>query len=179
MNLICLDSQYFSWAIRQRPTAGQEGMVDKAKAFFRLLDDVKATILVPTPVVTELLLGADVSERTEILRQLEERFYVREFDKISAVHAADVWNKKRKDGVIDQLRKNAVTILPPEGNGWMRSKIKVDIMILGTAIASNVSAFYTEDAGLASLADGFVPVRAMPEIATQPLLPAFQEPNTP
>ncbi len=174
MNLVCLDCQLFSWGVLGRASKGQEDKIPRAQFLIKHLDETRAAIVIPTPVVTELLMGADPSERANILHVLEERFYVREFDQMAAIHSADVWNKKRKDGVEARIRQHAIEVIPGEGNGWMRSTLKVDIMILGCAIAANVSAFYTNDNNLKKWADGFLPVRGLPEIPEQsPMLLNF------
>ena len=155
MNLVCLDTHYFTWALLERATLGQEDMIPKAKALLKRLDDTKAIVVVPTPIITELLMEADVRERDKILAVMNERFHVVEFNTLAAKLAADVWNTKKRAGVIDAIKKSGES---------MRTKIKIDTLILGSALAENVGVLYTQDGNLAKLADGLMVVATMPEI---------------
>lgn len=76
MNLVCLDTHYFRWGLLLKATPGQEDRITQATEFFRWLDETDATIIVPTPIVTELLMGADVTERHKILTELESKFRI-------------------------------------------------------------------------------------------------------
>jgi rRNA maturation endonuclease Nob1 len=149
-----LDSHYFQWGILLKAREAQKDKIQTAKEFFDWLDKTKATIVVPTPIVTELLMGATVEERTKILTELDSRFYVKEFDIQAAKIAADIWNKKKADKVIEELRKSGES---------MRTKIKIDLQILAIALAANVTTLYTEDGNLEKLADGLpILCRKMP-----------------
>lgn len=158
MNLVCLDTHYFTWALLETATLGQEDKIPKSKRFFQHLDETESTIVVPTPVITELLMEAELEERARILSVVTERFHVVEFDVLAAKNAADVWNTKKRSGVIQRLREEGTS---------MRTKIKVDVQFLGIAMASNCSILYTEDKNLRTLADGLIITRQMPEIADQ------------
>ena len=153
MNLVCLDSHYFSWGVLAKAKAGQENRIQQATEFFRLLDEMDATIVVPTPIVTEPLMGADPTERHQILSELESKFKVAEFDLLSAKYAADIWNTKKASGVIDEIVQSGTSL---------RTKIKIDTQILAVAMASNVTVLYTEDEKFSKLADGFMVTRKMP-----------------
>ncbi|HRH95587.1 MAG TPA: hypothetical protein PLB55_06605 [Prosthecobacter sp.] len=171
MNLICLDSHYFLWGILERAEPDQLHMIPKAKAFFRKLDETKAIIVVPTPLITELLMKSDPSEREKIMTTLKQRCYVKEFGVLAAKIAADIWNAKTNTGLIEELKKSGVS---------MRTKIKVDTQILAVAMVANAVTLYTEDEKLQRLADGYLIVSSMPEITETPELfsqanPAFQQ----
>ena len=177
MNIVCLDSHYFLWGILERAQPDQLDMIPKAKAFFRKLDEIKSIIVVPTPLIMELLMKSDPSEREKIMSTLRQRFYIKEFGVMAAKMAADIWNAKTNTGLIEELKKSGVS---------MRTKIKVDTQILAIALVANAVTLYTEDEKLRKLADGYLIVSSMPEILETPELfspanPAFQQekPSTP
>jgi len=155
MNLVCLDSHYFKWAILERSRIGQEDMIPKAKQLLKDLDDSDATIIVPTPIITELLMEADLDQRELLLNTIAERFHIVELDVLAAKLAADVWNTKKRAGVIDQIIASGES---------MRTKIKVDTLILGVAMAAKVNSLYTEDKKFRTLAEGSITTRQMPDV---------------
>ena len=172
MNLVCLDTPYFSWGLLLKATPGREDRIQQATEFFSLLDSMDSTIVVPTPIVTELLMGADPTERHKILTELENKFRVAEFDLLSAKFAADIWNTKKASGAIDEITKSGASL---------RTKIKIDTQILAIAMATNVTVLYTEDENLSKLADGFMVTRKMPvqlqgDLFSQPTSPIVSAP---
>lgn len=62
MNLVCLDSHYFQWGILGRARPSQQERKAQALEFFKILDETDATVIVPTPIITELLMGATPEE---------------------------------------------------------------------------------------------------------------------
>ena len=171
MNLVCLDSHYFTWGILKKSKAGQEDLIPQTVEFFGWLDETKATVVVPTPIITELLMGADADERYQILSVLDSQFRVVEFDTLSAKYAADIWNTKKNTGVIGgivkaELQKTGMSL---------RSKIKIDTLIIASAMAAKVNVIYTEDGDFMKLAEGFLVTRKMP-LSSQLKLP-FPNPD--
>ena len=164
MNLVCLDTHYFCWGILLQSRESQKDMIPAAIEFFKWLDDTDAIIVVPTPIVTELLMGADASERLKILSELEGKFRVMEFDLLSAKYAADIWNAKKASGALEELLKTGAS---------KRTRLKIDVQIVAIAMAANASVLYTEDSDFQKLADGFIPVRKMPLQAQGSFLPSL------
>lgn len=179
MNLVCLDTQYFIWGVLQQSRPSQVDQIAPAVEFFRWLDENNSTIIVPTPLVTELLMRAEPDERGKILSVLEGNFSIREFDMLSAKYAADIWNQKKRAGVIDEIKKGEISL---------RTKIKIDTQLLAIAMAAEATVFYTDDEKLVKLAEGFIPARKIPMQAqanflakldaTAPPAKAAEEPPT-
>ncbi len=175
MNLVCLDTQYFIWGVLQQSRPSQVEQIAPAVEFFRWLDENNSTIIVPTPLVTELLMGAEPDERAKILSVLEGEFSVREFDMLSAKNAADIWNLKKRAGVIEELVKQGKS----KGDLSVRSKIKIDTQILAIAMAAGATVLYTNDEELKTLADGFIPARKIPMQAQANFLAKLDAPPAP
>lgn len=168
MNLVCLDSHYFQWGVLAKSLESQKDKIGQASEFFKLLDETDATIIVPTPIITELLMGATAAEAVKIIGVIDANFRVAEFDVITAKIAADIWNTKKGQAEIEAFLKTGDSL---------RTKMKIDTMILATAITSNASILYTEDEGLAKLASGYIPTRKMPLASQTNFLDALDSPN--
>lgn len=170
MNLVCLDTQYFIWGVLQQSRPSQVDQIAPAVEFFRWLDENNSTIIVPTPLVTELLMRAEPDERGKILSVLEGNFSIREFDMLSAKYAADIWNQKKRAGVIDEIKKGEISL---------RTKIKIDTQLLAIAMAAEATVFYTDDEKLVKLAEGFIPARKIPMQAQANFLAKLDAPAAP
>ena len=112
----------------------------------------------PTPIITEILMEAEPHERDKVLAILHERFHIKEVDTLAAKHAADVWNFKKRSGVIAELQASGAS---------MRTKLKVDVLILGVAMAENVPVLYSHDKGFRTLCEGYITARDIPDIPQQ------------
>lgn len=55
LTLVCLDSNIVIWGLKGIASPGQEGMVQKAKAFLQHLQENHTTALIPMPVLAEIL----------------------------------------------------------------------------------------------------------------------------
>lgn len=161
---------YFVWGLMKRPSLGQKDRIEPAESFLENLNQKNATIVLPTPMMQELLMTAEASERAALYVELGEKFFIAEFDAQCAKLAAEIWNTKKRAGVIDALKKSGDS---------MRTKIKVDIQILATAIQNHATTFYTNDDKLAKLAEGYIVVADMPEVTKQLELDLAKKPMPP
>ncbi|RYD21743.1 MAG: PIN domain-containing protein [Verrucomicrobiaceae bacterium] len=158
MKLVCLDSMYFIWGLLKKSSPSQSDKIEQAEEFLKSLDDDDATVIVPTPLLQELLMDCDPSERTALITQLKSRFVLAPFDAASAQIAAKIWNEKKRAKVIDQIRSSGDS---------MRTKIKIDIQIIAVACSQNASVLYTNDANLAKMAEDYIVTRDMPVFRKQ------------
>ncbi|MES2660208.1 MAG: hypothetical protein V4689_16410 [Verrucomicrobiota bacterium] len=150
---------YFIWGILKRPTLGQEDRIFPAEKFFKFLDDTDASILVPSPLLTELLMQSSPAEHQTIFDLLGERFFVGDYDTNAAKLAADIWNTKKRDAAIQDLIKT--------GGTSYRTKLKVDLQILAIAMSNHASMLYTNDGKFKKLAESYIVVNDMPEVSEQ------------
>jgi len=67
MAVVCLDSQILVWGIKQQATAGQEDMIPRAKAFLKWLDDNDKKVIIPAPIITEILMPVPIEDYDKLL----------------------------------------------------------------------------------------------------------------
>lgn len=156
MKRACLDNNILIWGIRGISTPGQERMIGRAQAFSEELDESDADVLVPAVVVAEFLAGVPKPQHTALLDVLNRRFQLPPFDVRTAAVAAELWRgaAERNPHLRDQINE----AFP----GTQRAKIKVDMMILATALVRKADILYTHDGPLRTVADGLIEVRHLP-----------------
>lgn len=123
MKIVCIDSMLFVWGIRKESSQGQEAMIERAESFFEYLEKDKSTILLPTPILSEILrpVPIDSDKYNRILDIINEKFMVAPFDAIAAVKCAEITQKKIIDTDIKALL---------DQNFLNKRKIKFDAMII-------------------------------------------------
>ena len=132
------DTNILSYLLRSPTDA------ELARRSHRLLDEVMPQtdeILVPCPVLAELLVHYPADGRRKMLMTLDRRFRVRliPFDRDAALIAAEL-----KSLHLSRSRKRPAS---------PRQVVSADILILAAAKAAGVTAFYTHDASCRRLAD--------------------------
>lgn len=93
------------------------------------------SIALPMPVISEFIAGDDNEARSLSLLKPNSKFKNLDFDAKAALSAAKVYREYRS------LPKNRRSEDP-------RQKVKVDIQIIGIALANNVTAIISHDQGL-------------------------------
>ena len=115
------------------------------------IDQAKGSVVVPTPALAELLVGAG-TQRAAMLRVLENRKAIRvePFDKVAAVHCASLDNQAISEGD----KKDGVR------SSWQ--KVKIDRQIVAIAQVARCARIVTADpdvekiAGRAAIETAFV-----------------------
>lgn len=160
MAIVCLDTNALIWGIKRQCAPGQENMIDKAKHLFQLCKDAKDTILIPSVVIGEILCGTPHLHHESILRALQEtNARIVPYDLNTARFNARVWQEQR-----------------PQWEKWLelkqmtRQAVKVDVLIVATAMAQRCQVLYTQDTGVYRLAKPYLEVRYISEI----VIPAQQ-----
>ena len=105
------------------------------------IDKAKGSVIVPTPALAELLVGAG-AQRAAMLRVLENRRAIRiePFDKIAAVHCASLDNQAISDGD----KKDGVR------SSWQ--KVKIDRQIVAIAQVARCDRIVTADPDVEKIA---------------------------
>jgi predicted nucleic acid-binding protein len=103
---------------------------DRAKILLRQLDDDKATIIVPTVVVAELLVPLRPAQHGEFIAELRRRFFCPPLELQAAALAAELWRKHR--GL-------------PKSQQAKRTTLKADVLIIATARVAGASIFYSHE----------------------------------
>lgn len=161
--MICLDTTPLIWGFQKEPPATADpGLVACMASYIRRLDQTKTRIMVPAPVLAEFLHGVD--DPAGIARLIQSRCFVAPFDEAAARQAArisrahEAWLRDRRL----QVPKQAV---------------KVDVMIIATAMVRRAECFVTQDVDLfKALADHRVRViSVMDTDGDRPLLAGIRD----
>ena len=159
MALVCIDTMVAIWAVKKTAGAGQEHMIPLCTQLLADLDKDKKKILLPAPVITELLAPVDDdAARLAMLRDCNLLFRTGALDPIAATLSARVWNenKTRWKGFYSEHDPN------------FRNRFKYDLMILGIAMANKVECFYTGDKALFGLAKQYIDTKNVFDLTTAP-----------
>jgi len=156
MGYVCVDTQTLIWGVRQRATAGQEEMIQRAGIFVQECQDVGDTILVPAVVLGELLAGIPPEEHDDFFQTIHKRFVVAPFDGPAALVYGQLWYEHRGT-VIPEVREADPDVT--------RSVVKADHMIAATAVATRSDVLVTDDKPLARFSEGRIAVRAIRDVA--------------
>lgn len=152
---VCLDNHILIWGVRGEFSEGQHDMVPRAQALLEELENQRATIIVPAPVITEYLLGVDPERHPDTIEKLSRRFSIAPYDTAAALRSTDLW-----------LRRNGGRTLSSElkalANGASRQVLKIDCQIVGIALAKRADVIYSHDPGIRSFAEGVVKVSDVP-----------------
>lgn len=173
--LVCIDAMIAIWGIKKRADKGQEYLIPVCTKLIADLDKEKKTILLPAPIITELLAPVDnITDRQQLLSDINLSCRPAVYDAIVAVETAKIWNENK-----ERWQDLYVGSGPPN-----RIRFKYDLMILGTAIVNKVTCLYTGDKGLYNMAKNYLEAKYIlePTLLTgmqYPLLmPAAKPPAT-
>ena len=156
--IVCIDSQIIIWGIKQQSSNEQKDMIEKATAFFSWLDANGHEAIIPTVVVAEILAPEPIDIRIKYSEILNKNFRVVNFDNICAYKYAQILNGKFEE--VKQLVAD---------NNLSRQKMKLDHLIIASALANNASCIYSYDKGLKTFAKGLIDVREFPQPPSKPL----------
>lgn len=90
--LVCIDSQIFIWGIKSQSHATQTHLIPKAKNFIAWLTENDYRLLLPSPMLAELLSPVPVREQPKIMGLIDKRFQIAPFDSIAASKCAELIN---------------------------------------------------------------------------------------
>ena len=158
--LVAFDSSFLIPLFNAR--YGDRGALNPRIAYLiSTLDRAKATIVIPTPALSELLIGAgEAAPRYLKIISMSARFRVASFEMRAAVEVAEIHRHAigrgdKKEG------------LP----SW--AKVKHDRQILAVALIENATRLYSDDGDLKSLAIGSpIEVLAIEDLPEPPFGPA-------
>jgi len=146
--IVCLDTQILIWGIKGEAKPNQLNLVAKAKNFIDWLAGQKLTVIIPSVVLSEVLVKVPKKDHNKIISKITKRFKIIPFETIAAQKHAYYWLDKK--GVIPN-----------------RTELKFDYMIIATALAQKAACIYSHDKGLKDCAEGMIQVKEMPTIMKQ------------
>ena len=158
MGPVCFDSHVIIWGIKEQATPGQEEMVTKTKTFLEHLDKNGIKALIPSVVVAELLMCLPRETHAMFCNLMHRHFIIPPFDLGAASHFARIWRSRKGDTSLGQST---------QGVNVSRNRLKVDCMIVATAVARGASCIYSHDKKLQKFAEGHIEVREIPTILNQ------------
>lgn len=133
-------------------------MVVKTEKFLEILDSNKVTIILPSPIIAEVLSPvSNAADRDYFMAIIRKRFRIAPLDDLAAQIAGEIW------GNTPQWREYY-----KEGEDNLKSRFKYDLLILAIAIRQKASCLYTEDEKLKKLAEANrMIVKGIPNTYTQ------------
>jgi predicted nucleic acid-binding protein len=132
--LVCFDSIVVIWGIKKKSTEGQEDMIIKTEKFISHLDKSSTQILIPSVVLAEILSTESKENQNKFLKIISSNFIIGDFNKLTAKIFAELFNENiefdKKIRTENEIRKD---------------KMKLDYMIVASAIEHNASCIYSND----------------------------------
>ena len=123
-----------------------------AEALFEELEKNKARVMIPTPVLLELLyMHKDATDRKSLLVMLQKAFQFADFSANAAAIGADLM---RENGTFNKLVQ--------ENGQKLRDHLRSDAQILSIALANNADVIYTEDKHFQTLSQGKIQIKGLP-----------------
>jgi len=150
----CLDTQILIWGTKKQFSPGQEEKVKTASRFLEHLVENRTTVIVPVPVITELLAPVDPKEFPALLELIHKRFRVVPVDEIAAIECAKIWHSKKDDVELRKYRK---------GEKITREAMKFDFQIAAVAITRGCDCIYSEDPHIRRFVGNIIDVRDVPK----------------
>lgn len=90
--LVCIDSQIFIWGVKKIAIESQKHLIPIASNFIDYLTENNLKILLPNPLITEILSPVPPNEHKAILDLLDKRFIIAPFDMLATVKCAELMN---------------------------------------------------------------------------------------
>jgi predicted nucleic acid-binding protein len=161
MSIVCLDTHIVIWGIKKQAAKGQENMIVKAESFLAWLDESKKKVIIPVPVISELLVPVPNDAHEKFLQTIHSKFRVVPFDEIAAVKMAQIFSAKADEPGIKAYR--AEHQIP-------REKMKIDFQIASIAIVRQAECIYSHDPRLKKFVGDLIQIKEMPNIGIQTTL---------
>ncbi|MCU0341972.1 MAG: PIN domain-containing protein [Spirosomaceae bacterium] len=158
MAIVCLDSQILIWGIKEEATKGQEDMIPRAQSFLKWLDENDKKVIIPAPIITEILMPVPRENYEKLLSVLHAKFRVVPFDEIAAIKCAEIWHSKADDELLKEYRKTFKIGKP---------QMRYAFQIAAIALTRQVECIYSHDPHLKTFAGNLVSVRQIPPLSTQ------------
>lgn len=153
MSLIAFDSNICIWCIKEECTPGQEVEMQAAIKLRKLLTKAGYDILIPIPVVSELLSNIpDVTQRQALFNEIKRTFQIAEFDAKASLLLAEILNYH-----FITSNKQYKTL------GITKTALKYDALIVATSKAHGAECLFAYDPDCKKIAVHFLPVKDLNE----------------
>jgi predicted nucleic acid-binding protein len=153
MASVVLDTSILVWGVRKEsPHDDRADLVERCTKLIKRHQDDGDSIVVPSIVAAEYLIGCSATTREAQRTQLFENFFIAPFDSRAAEIAADLYDR--------QLLANVT-----KETGAHRQCLKADFKVIATAIAHSAGSIYTSDKHMSAFANGRIQVLPVPSLA--------------
>lgn len=152
MALVCLDTHILIWGVQKTSRQPQSEMILQTTKLLKYLDDHQIKAIIPAVVLSEFLMAIPAPHLETYLTQMTKKFLIAPYDAMAAVEFAKIWQAKQAAHTIQSLKNEE----------FSKSHLKVDTMIIATALTQNASCIYSHDPGLKKFASGYIEVREVP-----------------
>lgn len=159
-DLVCLDANVVIWGVKKEASEGQEDMIDRALLLIDKLAKRKANIMIPAPVLGEILIRVPAEEQSAILSGIQKRFMIYPFDGRAALKFVEIARSK----------PNIIFNSSPNNNGHNEGKkhINFDRMTVAIAVVNGANIIYSHDNHIKVFSDGFINYSELPEVEHKP-----------
>jgi len=127
--IVGLDTNIVAWALRDPDD--DEPRSQQSLTLLSQLEDRNAIIIIPSIVLSEVLINVEQNQRSRFAANITENFMLANFDAKSAITAANLFSAHR----------NMVNA----GEPGDRRAFKADTMIIASAKTAGVQEFFTHD----------------------------------
>lgn len=155
--MIVVDAVFLVLMIDPQSTQ-DNGRVDKVTHFVRGLSRANSVVMIPAPVIAELVAGRaqKIEEVVETIRRLKG-FTVQPFDEVIAIETGE------------RIASHQASLQPQDRAPHWKVTMKYDAMIAATAIVRGASDLYTDDPNLGKYLKGTsVTLRLIDDLPSPP-----------
>ncbi len=160
MDVVCIDTQILSWAIVKKPPNSNPNLVHIATDFMQWVQDQNFTVIVPTIIVSELLIPVPIEDHPRLLQLLSANYRIVPFDLPSARKMAEM-----RQAFIIQNRLRV--LLDPNRPDATKAALKADVMIIATALAHGAQALYSHNTDMRNMAKDYITAFSLDDVPFQ------------
>ncbi|WP_353571955.1 PIN domain-containing protein [Candidatus Albibeggiatoa sp. nov. BB20] len=155
--VVCLDTHILIWGVEQTARNTQQDMIERTIQFIDSLPAQKIKPIIPSVVLSEFLMPIPYEKKGLYLDSINQKLKVVPYDTIAAIEFVNIWQSKQDEKIIKKLREQGIS----------KNHLKIDCMIVATAITRRASCIYSHDKGLKNFAVGHIDVKEIPELPSQ------------
>lgn len=148
-DVVCLDTNIIVWGVKGISEPSQKGNIPKAEFLLRKLQEHQSKIIIPSIVLSELLVTVPPEKQPAFIEAIYKLGAVPQYGVREALYFAKFWRTKKETA---------------KGAEISRREMKMDFMIIGTALAHGANCIYTHDIGLKKIAEDIIPVKGLSDL---------------
>lgn len=146
--IYCIDSHTFIWAVKKQADVHDQHMIEEARILMEWIDQSNHQIMVPTIVLAECLIREPEINHAPIIEAANRHFIVADFDSRCSL----------KYGQLLRLDKWQTAKAVSKTNDIRREKMKLDHMIIATALVHGADGVFSCDEGIKVFANNIISV---------------------